>query len=76
MKKWSKPPKGHLRLDVDAGFNDQFGKYRVRVVIRDSLGNICVASAQRIRKPGSVMAELVAIQHGLMLATQDDLSNV
>lgn len=77
VKKWSKPPKGHFQLDVDAGLNDQNGKYSVGAVIRDGLGNICVASAKSIHKSGSVMAaELVAIQDGLLLATHEDLFNV
>ncbi|XP_073124470.1 uncharacterized protein [Henckelia pumila] len=75
--KWKKPPLRQLRLDVDADFNEQLGLYSVGAVIRDHLGNICVAASRGIRNPGTVVAaELVVVHFGLMLVLQGDFSNV
>ncbi|XP_073061932.1 uncharacterized protein [Primulina eburnea] len=75
--KWTKPPLGHFRLDVDAGFYEQKGVFSVGAVIRDHLGFICVASGWGIRHPGSVVAaELNAILFGLKLAVQSNYRNV
>ncbi|XP_073057409.1 uncharacterized protein [Primulina eburnea] len=75
--KWTKPPLGHFRLDVDAGFHEQKGVFSVGAVITDHRGFICAASGRGIRHPGSVVAaELNAILFGLKLAVQGNYRNV
>lgn len=76
VEKWSKLLEEQFRLDVDAVFKDQNVKYIVRTKNKYKEAILCF-SALRIRKSGLVLSvELLAIQHGLLLATQDDLANV
>lgn len=77
IRKWFKPPVGHFRLDVDAGYQDHLGWFSVGAMVRDHLGRICAASACGIRDPGSVLAAAVsAILDGLLLISHSDFNNV
>lgn len=73
-KKWSKPPDRQFQLDVDAGYQDQAGKYNVGAV---TIMSLFVLPQLKVYTPGSLLAiELFAIQHGMMLAIQNGFHNV
>ncbi|XP_073129001.1 uncharacterized protein [Henckelia pumila] len=54
--RWVKPPSGHFRLDVDAGFDDIKGRFSVGIIIRDCNGEIIAAQVSPIRNPDSLEA--------------------
>ncbi|XP_073305819.1 uncharacterized protein [Primulina huaijiensis] len=53
-KCWEPPPSGHLRLDVDVGFNEILGLCSAAAVIRNHRGIICAAAAECYRLSGTV----------------------
>ncbi|XP_073020986.1 uncharacterized protein [Primulina eburnea] len=76
-KRWTKAPMAHYRLDVDAGFRDDLGRYSTCAVIKDHYGHIVAATACSIRNPGTVLAEEIkAIHSGILLALRMKISNV
>lgn len=50
-EKWSYPPVGHLRLDVDASYNEDSHSYSVGGVVKNQDGNMLLAFGQNISKP-------------------------
>ncbi|XP_073313553.1 uncharacterized protein [Primulina huaijiensis] len=71
------PPSGHLRLDVDAGFNEILGLCSAAAVIRNHRGIICAAAAECYRLSGTVLdAEIRAINFGMTLALQSGFHRV
>lgn len=64
--KWVKPIFGHVRLDVDAGYDDRKWLYSFGAIIRDHAEVILIAKAGHIRRPGTVLGgELLALLWGL-----------
>lgn len=69
---------GHVRLDVDPGFDDQNGSYSIDdALVRNHAGDILVAQVANIRRPETVLGgELSALLIGLRLCKMFSLQNV
>lgn len=66
--KWSAPPVGHLRLDVDVSFPEIGNCCGIGGVVRNHVGHLGAAFGRRHLKPGSVlMGELLAIKRASYL---------
>ncbi|XP_073298446.1 uncharacterized protein [Primulina huaijiensis] len=66
VKKWKKPEKTDLKLNVDACVNENLNRYSVSGVLRDNQGRLLLAFDKQIPKPILVlMGELEAIKEGI-----------
>ncbi|KAL5546402.1 hypothetical protein UlMin_006089 [Ulmus minor] len=75
--KWTVPPRGCFRLDVDAGFDEVTGDYTAGGIIRDDIGSLIDAASWPKIRLGSVgQAEVWAIKLGLKLAKDQGISNL
>ncbi|XP_073015691.1 uncharacterized protein [Primulina eburnea] len=73
-KTWIAPPLNHLRLDVDAAYNETSGSFAIGGVVRNDEGQPMLAFGKKITKPQSVLlAELTAIAEGLLLVQDHHL---
>ncbi|XP_073153943.1 uncharacterized protein [Henckelia pumila] len=72
--RWSKPMINHLRLDVDAVFQEHTNNYSVGGVLRNHEGQVVLAFGLKITKPPSVVfGELITIKEGLGLVRDKGL---
>ncbi|KAE8802568.1 hypothetical protein D1007_21758 [Hordeum vulgare] len=66
---WEWPPKGYMKLNVDAGFDQDLLEGSVGAVIRDQSGQFIAAANERIDICfDSFTAEALAVRFGLNLA--------
>ncbi|XP_073049019.1 uncharacterized protein [Primulina eburnea] len=68
VKKWKKPEKTALKLNVDACVNENLNRYSVGGVLRGNQGRLLLAFGKQIPKPISVLVgELEAIKEGIKI---------
>jgi ribonuclease HI len=66
---WEKPPKGLVKLNVDASYDENSKTGATGAILRDSKGFFIAASNQFIAYTEDVLsAEAIALKHGLELA--------
>ncbi|XP_010243140.1 PREDICTED: uncharacterized protein LOC104587289 [Nelumbo nucifera] len=71
---WSKPVVNFLKVNSNVSFKHGVGS--VGLVIRDHIGTFLLAEALPIKCESSIMAEALALYHGLLLVQELRLSYV
>ncbi|XP_073137107.1 uncharacterized protein [Henckelia pumila] len=73
--KWMPPPRGKLRMDVDAAFNVDLNLYAIGGVVRDHEGSLVIAFGKKVPQvPSVVHAELMAISAGLNIVVDKGIN--
>ncbi|KAH6772289.1 hypothetical protein C2S51_010693 [Perilla frutescens var. frutescens] len=73
-EEWIPPTEGVFRLDVDAAFQEERGRFGVGCVVRDWKGRIRATLVNPIQRTTSVLdAELNAVLYGVGLCLQKNL---
>ncbi|XP_023878292.2 uncharacterized protein LOC111990734 [Quercus suber] len=76
LSKWKSPPTGFYKINTDTTAFDDGGNSCIGVVIRDNKGNVLAASSKVLSVPFSAEAsEALALQEGVLLATEMDVSH-
>nr|POF00754.1 putative ribonuclease h protein [Quercus suber] len=76
LSKWKAPPTGFFKINTDAAAFDGGGNSCIGVVIRDNLGNVLAASSKVLAASFSTkISEALAMQEGVLLATEMDVSH-
>lgn len=66
---WEKPPKGYVKLNVDAGFDQDLLQGSVGAIVRDQNGQFIAATNEKIEISYDLnMAEALAVRFGMNLA--------
>lgn len=66
---WTPPPKGWLKINVDAVTDIKRQFFRLRAIIRDSLGKCIAADIKSIKFRGDVsLAKVKAAEWGIQIA--------
>ncbi|XP_057791266.1 uncharacterized protein LOC131008400 [Salvia miltiorrhiza] len=75
--KWFPPRPGIFRVDVDAMFDEEKGCFGVGIIVRDHEGRVCNAVSKKTKASSSVMmAEIMAIVHGILACIELELGQV
>ena len=66
LLEWRKPPFGYVKLNVDAAFFSELKVARLRIVVRDSRGEVLWCAMEKVTMVYSpLQAELLAILFGM-----------
>ena len=77
LTKWSAPPAGFFKINVDGAASDDGKPSSIGVIIRDCQGSPTAASSKVLSSPFSVeITEALALQEGVLLASEMGLSKV
>ena len=68
-RSWRPPPQDRLKCNVDAAFCGKRNIAAVAAVIRDSQGKMVAGKASKVACASSLLAEALAVRHGLLLAS-------
>ena len=65
---WRPPPVGKLKYNMDATFDKDKRTGAVITIIRDHQGRLITGKALKVHTSSSLVAEVLAIQEGIILA--------
>ena len=77
LTKWRAFPMGFIKINVDGAASDDGRPSSIGVIIRDSQGSFIAASSRVLSSPFPTKTiEALALQKGVLLASEMGLSNV
>ncbi|XP_070015524.1 uncharacterized protein [Nicotiana sylvestris] len=74
--KWSKPPSGHIKLNIDGSFKEALSLCGFGGVFRDNNGQWIVGFHGNLPETTPLQAELMALKTGLQIAIRQGFTKL